>query len=176
MKKYFEYFPYKLQNWVISFHGFLALDFLSKKKLCNSLLSGNRKNIKNQKKNFVKLIDLIFHEFFWLTVLWLHSIIYLFFFSPLGMTNAEVLHQVDHGYRMQCPQGCPRALYDIMLECWHKDPVKRPTFETLQWKLEDFFTMSDSEYRDATAYWWYMTTTKNYYTLLHYELIMEKNV
>ena len=69
------------------------------------------------------------------------------------MTNAEVLHQVDHGYRMQCPQGCPRALYDIMLECWHKDPVKRPTFETLQWKLEDFFTMSDSEYRDATAYW-----------------------
>ena len=70
------------------------------------------------------------------------------------MTNAEVLHQVDHGYRMQCPQGCPRALYDIMLECWHKDPVKRPTFETLQWKLEDFFTMSDSEYRDATAYWW----------------------
>ena len=76
-----------------------------------------------------------------------------YFLFVLGMTNAEVLHQVDHGYRMQCPQGCPRALYDIMLECWHKDPVKRPTFETLQWKLEDFFTMSDSEYRDATAYW-----------------------
>ena len=41
------------------------------------------------------------------------------FFSP-GMTNAEVLHQVEHGYRMQSPQGCPPALYDIMLECWHK--------------------------------------------------------
>ena len=68
------------------------------------------------------------------------------------MTNAEVLHQVEHGYRMQIPQGCPRALYDIMLEGWHKDPLKRPTFETLQWKLEDFFTMSDSEYRDASAY------------------------
>ena len=63
------------------------------------------------------------------------------------MTNAEVLHQVEHGYRMQIPQGCLPALYDIMLECWHKDPLKRPTFETLQWKLEDFFTMSDSEYR-----------------------------
>jgi len=69
-----------------------------------------------------------------------------------GMTNAEVLHQVEHGYRMQIPPNCPRALYEIMLECWHKDPLKRPTFETLQWKLEDFFTMSDSEYRDATAY------------------------
>ena len=69
-----------------------------------------------------------------------------------GMTNAEVLHQVEHGYRMQCPQGCPASLYEIMLECWHKDPMKRPTFETLQWKLEDFFTLSDSEYRDAAAY------------------------
>ena len=37
-----------------------------------------------------------------------------------GMTNAEVLHQVEHGYRMASPQGCPPALYDIMLECWHK--------------------------------------------------------
>ena len=37
-----------------------------------------------------------------------------------GMTNAEVLHQVEHGFRMQQPQGCPPTLYDIMLECWHK--------------------------------------------------------
>ena len=36
------------------------------------------------------------------------------------MTNAEVLHQVEHGYRMASPQNCPPALYDIMLECWHK--------------------------------------------------------
>jgi len=69
-----------------------------------------------------------------------------------GMTNAEVLHQVEHGYRMQCPSGCPSTLYEIMLECWNKDPMSRPTFETLQWKLDDFFMMSDSEYRDATAY------------------------
>jgi fyn-related kinase len=69
-----------------------------------------------------------------------------------GMTNAEVLHQVEHGYRMQAPQGCPPQLYDIMLECWHKDPIKRPTFETLQWQLEDFFTLSDSEYKEASGY------------------------
>ncbi|RZF41523.1 hypothetical protein LSTR_LSTR000237 [Laodelphax striatellus] len=69
-----------------------------------------------------------------------------------GMTNAEVLHQVEHGYRMPCPPCCPTALYDIMLECWHKDPMKRPTFETLQWKLEDFFTLEGSEYKEASAY------------------------
>ncbi|XP_017487338.1 PREDICTED: tyrosine-protein kinase Src42A-like [Rhagoletis zephyria] len=67
-----------------------------------------------------------------------------------GMTNAEVLIQVDHGYRMPCPTGCPPTLYDIMLECWNKDPLKRPTFETLQWKLEDFFTLEGSEYKEAS--------------------------
>lgn len=69
------------------------------------------------------------------------------------MTNAEVLHQVEHGYRMPAPPSCPPALYDIMLECWNRDPMRRPTFETLQWKLEDFFTMDGSEYKEASAYW-----------------------
>ena len=73
-------------------------------------------------------------------------------FMVSGMTNAEVLHQVEHGYRMLCPQGCPPNLYEIMLECWNKDPMARPTFETLHWKLDDFYMISDSEYRDATAY------------------------
>ena len=69
----------------------------------------------------------------------------------LGMTNAEVLHQVEHGYRMPCPPGCPQSLYEIMLECWHKDEMERPTFETLQWKLEEFFTLSGSEYTDSSV-------------------------
>lgn len=69
-----------------------------------------------------------------------------------GMTNAEVLRQVDNGYRMGNPQGCPEALHDIMLQCWNKEPMNRPTFHTLQWQLEDFFTLTDSEYKEASAY------------------------
>lgn len=38
------------------------------------------------------------------------------------MTNAEVLQQVDQGYRMPCPPGCPPALYDIMLQVSHLLP------------------------------------------------------
>ena len=67
----------------------------------------------------------------------------------VGMTNAEVLEKMQNGYHMPSPKGCPPPLYDIMLECWHKDPMKRPTFETLQWKLEDFFTMEGAEYREV---------------------------
>ncbi|XP_052894074.1 uncharacterized protein LOC128301564 isoform X1 [Anopheles moucheti] len=69
-----------------------------------------------------------------------------------GMTNAEVLTQVEHGYRMPQPQNCNTPLYEIMLECWNKDPMRRPTFETLQWKLEDFFTMDPSEYKEAAPF------------------------
>lgn len=48
------------------------------------------------------------------------EIIFLLIFAILGMTNAEVLSQVEHGYRMPMPPNCTPALYEIMLECWHK--------------------------------------------------------
>uniref|UniRef100_A0A1I8Q325 Tyrosine-protein kinase n=1 Tax=Stomoxys calcitrans TaxID=35570 RepID=A0A1I8Q325_STOCA len=57
-----------------------------------------------------------------------------------GMTNAEVLSRIKQGYRMEKPSNCDQQLYEIMLECWHREPMRRPTFETLQWKLEDFKT------------------------------------
>ncbi|KHJ93496.1 src domain protein [Oesophagostomum dentatum] len=65
-----------------------------------------------------------------------------------GMDNAEVLEQVDAGYRMPCPPGCPPALYEIMCQCWKADAEKRPTFETLQWKLEDLFSLEPRDYRE----------------------------
>lgn len=68
-----------------------------------------------------------------------------------GMTNSEVLQQVEKGMRMthESMPNCPKALYDIMMECWHKDPAKRLTFEALHWKLELFFDTDQSEYKDA---------------------------
>lgn len=69
-----------------------------------------------------------------------------------SMSNTEVLNQIEHGYRMPAPSGCPKALYEIMCDCWLKDPNKRPTFETLQWKLDEFFQMDETEYRDANHF------------------------
>lgn len=65
------------------------------------------------------------------------------------MTNAEVLNQVDRGYRMQAPPNTPDALYSIMLDCWKADPEERPTFESLQWRLEDFFVNAEKSYNEV---------------------------
>jgi serine/threonine protein kinase len=35
-----------------------------------------------------------------------------------GMSNQDVLQQVERGYRMPSPPGTPEALYQIMLDCW----------------------------------------------------------
>lgn len=66
-----------------------------------------------------------------------------------GMSNAEVLEAVaDQNYRMPQPEGCPDAMYKMMIDCWHKNPDKRPNFDTLRWRLEDFFHIED-DYKEA---------------------------
>ena len=56
------------------------------------------------------------------------------------MINSEVLHQVQHGYRIPAPLQCPQALYEIMKKCWQTEPEKRPTFQTLKRILDLFCT------------------------------------
>ncbi|XP_072913535.1 tyrosine-protein kinase FRK [Hemitrygon akajei] len=69
-----------------------------------------------------------------------------------GMTNYQVIQELGRGYRMPCPAECPLPLYEIMLECWKQNDYERPTFETLQWKLEDFFETDLSAYTDANVF------------------------
>ncbi|XP_028858458.1 tyrosine-protein kinase SRK2 [Denticeps clupeoides] len=67
-------------------------------------------------------------------------------------TNYQVVQKVPTGYRMSCPASCPTVLYNIMLDCWKDKAAERPTFETLQWKLEDFFDLDVTSYDDASRY------------------------
>jgi len=63
------------------------------------------------------------------------------------MNDAQVLEELRKGYYMPCPMDCPEQLYEIMRECWKKDAASRPTFETLQWRMEDFFFIPKSRKR-----------------------------
>ena len=56
-----------------------------------------------------------------------------------GMTNAQTLEALQNGYRVPCPKGCPEQLYKMMSECWRDEATLRQTFESLHWRMEDFF-------------------------------------
>ncbi|XP_067097231.1 tyrosine-protein kinase Blk isoform X2 [Osmerus mordax] len=63
-----------------------------------------------------------------------------------GMTNPEVIRNLDKQYRMPCPDSCPAELYDLMMICWKEKPENRPTFEHLQNTLNDFFVATEGQY------------------------------
>ena len=75
----------------------------------------------------------------WSFGIFLYEIITYGCYPYADMTNDQALKQVQQGYRMPQPMGCPDKLYNIMLCCWREDPDNRHTFETLQWQLEEFF-------------------------------------
>lgn len=68
-----------------------------------------------------------------------------------GLKNKEVVQKLAEGYRMPCPRGCPEALYKLMMNCWKADPEERPTFETLKFQLEDFFSTGEHNYADPST-------------------------
>lgn len=64
-----------------------------------------------------------------------------------GITNRQLLNQLQSGYRMSCPMGCPEKLYNVMLSCWKENAEDRPTFETLKWFTEEYFTIDKDGYQ-----------------------------
>lgn len=65
-----------------------------------------------------------------------------------GMSNPEVIQQLERNYRMPKPDNCSDGLYNIMLLCWREKPEDRPTFEYLRSVLEDFFTATERQYQE----------------------------
>ncbi|XP_025022907.1 tyrosine-protein kinase Blk [Python bivittatus] len=63
-----------------------------------------------------------------------------------AMMNHDVIRHLEQGYRMPRPESCPSELYAIMLKCWKNNPEERPTFEYLQFALEDFYTATERQY------------------------------
>uniref|UniRef100_A0A673ZYV0 Tyrosine-protein kinase n=1 Tax=Salmo trutta TaxID=8032 RepID=A0A673ZYV0_SALTR len=65
-----------------------------------------------------------------------------------GMSNPEVIQNLERGYRMPRSEDCPEGLYNIMKLCWNESPENRPTFEYLRSVLEDFFTATEGQYQE----------------------------
>ena len=59
----------------------------------------------------------------------------------IGIESGKVFPRVLSGYRIphSAISSCPKKLYITMLDCWNEVPSNRPTFETLQWMLDEFY-------------------------------------
>ncbi|XP_060030207.1 tyrosine-protein kinase CSK isoform X2 [Erinaceus europaeus] len=47
----------------------------------------------------------------------------------------DVVPRVEKGYKMDAPDGCPPAVYDVMKNCWQLDAAARPSFLQLREQL-----------------------------------------
>lgn len=66
-----------------------------------------------------------------------------------GMSNSEVLTQLERGFRHPQPHGCPDDLYQVMKGCWNKNAEQRPTFDHLFHLLDDFAVATQNGYADT---------------------------
>jgi serine/threonine protein kinase len=61
------------------------------------------------------------------------------------MKNAEVITQVQAGYRAPQPDGCPLAVYSVMLQCWAEDSATRPRFAKIADLLREIVGADSSD-------------------------------
>ena len=66
-----------------------------------------------------------------------------------GWGNDEVVSYVKEGSIMPRPDGCPSMLYDMMRDCWQRDPTLRPSFLDL---CERLLNEADEHYRSSSFY------------------------
>lgn len=63
----------------------------------------------------------------------------------------QVISSVEEGYRLPAPMGCPRALHQLMLDCWHKDRAQRPRFSQIVSILDALIRNPESLRATATV-------------------------
>ncbi|KRG03866.1 tyrosine-protein kinase transmembrane receptor Ror isoform X3 [Drosophila mojavensis] len=56
-----------------------------------------------------------------------------------GYSNPEVINLIRSRQLLSCPDNCPTAVYSLMIECWHEQAVKRPTFSDISHRLKTWY-------------------------------------
>ncbi|GLV34191.1 Activated Cdc42 kinase [Carabus blaptoides fortunei] len=51
----------------------------------------------------------------------------------MGLNGSQILRKIDReGERLDHPDACPLDIYQIMLQCWAREPAERPTFAAIK--------------------------------------------
>ncbi|VDK75730.1 unnamed protein product [Onchocerca ochengi] len=64
-------------------------------------------------------------------------------------TNQKVISEITLGYRLPSPMDTPISLHNLMLQCWHIDRHKRPTFAQILEILEEYVRQPALVYGDG---------------------------
>ena len=59
------------------------------------------------------------------------------------MTNEQVYMEVELGFRLPKPEGCPNDLFDLMTQMWDADTAKRSSFCSIVADLKKLFGHND---------------------------------
>ncbi|KAG9270088.1 tyrosine-protein kinase ZAP-70 [Astyanax mexicanus] len=55
------------------------------------------------------------------------------------MKGPEVISMIQNGNRMECPAGCPEAMYEVMKDCWTYKYEERPSFVKVEEKMRTYY-------------------------------------
>ncbi|CAB3404440.1 unnamed protein product [Caenorhabditis bovis] len=53
-----------------------------------------------------------------------------------GATNQQVIELIANRHLLECPNNCPTNIYSLMVECWHENVERRPTFSEIRSRLQ----------------------------------------
>uniref|UniRef100_H3AUH1 receptor protein-tyrosine kinase n=1 Tax=Latimeria chalumnae TaxID=7897 RepID=H3AUH1_LATCH len=60
------------------------------------------------------------------------------------MSNHEVMKEINEGFRLPSPADCPSAIYQLMMQCWLQDRMRRPKFTDIVSILDKLIRNPDS--------------------------------
>ncbi|XP_078692958.1 uncharacterized protein LOC144922785 [Branchiostoma floridae x Branchiostoma belcheri] len=66
-----------------------------------------------------------------------------------GVAVSELKDRLQAGFRMDQPEDCPGAMYDLMQQCWRWQPIQRPLFSQLYLTLDKHLAFYGPEYLDT---------------------------
>ena len=66
-----------------------------------------------------------------------------------ALANEEVVEHVTKGHVLQCPSGCPKELYHLMVRCWASEPTERPTASEVYTYLVKWSPSEDGDTQSA---------------------------
>lgn len=62
-----------------------------------------------------------------------------------GLKGQEIMQMLEHNHRLECPDKCPRPLFDIIYRCWSWKPEDRPTFAELVTSIKEVTLLLSQE-------------------------------